>query len=254
MLRRPLVAWRHRHLTDHDTLLVSFPRSGSTWLRFMLAAAIAERPVDFASVDRVIPYVGDPPTADAAIWGTAGHLVKSHERFSRLGSQGRRRFIYLVRDGRDVAVSYFYFCRRHGTWAGSFDGFLDAFLAGRLDGYGSWPVHVEGWLGDRADQPEHILVRYEDLHRDADAELARCASFLATPLDDERRERALAAGSAERMRAAERRSARKVADPSIPNVRATKSSGWREHFGADQLAEFRRRAGRAFELAGYEPD
>ncbi|MEZ5062909.1 MAG: sulfotransferase domain-containing protein [Solirubrobacterales bacterium] len=205
-------------------------------------------------MDRVIPYVGSPPTPEAAVWGNGGHLIKSHERFSRTGGQGRHRFIYLVRDGRDVAVSYFFFCRRHGTWAGSFDDFLDAFLDGRLDGYGAWQDHVEGWLGTGADRSDHILLRYEDLHADASGELERCAAFLGTTLDEGRRERALAAGSADRMRDAERRSDRKVADPSIPNVRATKSSGWRDHFGPEQLAEFRRRGGRAFELAGYGPD
>ncbi len=254
VLRRPVVAWRHRQLGDSDTLLVSFPRSGSTWLRFMLAAAIADEPVDFSSVDEIIPFVGAGPTDDAAMWATSGHLIKSHERFSSFGPQGRHRFIYLIRDGRDVAVSYFYFCRRHGTWAGTFSSFLEAFLAGRLDGYGSWQSHVEGWLGDDRPRREHILIRYEDLHADAATEVRRCTDFLKTPLDEEALDRALAAGSADRMREAERRSSKSVADPSIPNIRSTRSSNWRELFAEDDLAEFRRRAGRAFALGGYELD
>lgn len=254
VLRRPLVAWRHRNLADADTLLVSFPRSGSTWLRFMLAGAIAEDPVDFASVDEVIPYVGSDPTQRTATWGTSGHLIKSHERHSTLGAQGRHRFIYLIRDGRDVAVSYYFFCQRHGTWVGSFSAFLEAFLSARLDGYGSWQSHVEGWLGDDGPDRDHILVRYEDLHADAAAELRRCAEFLDTGLDEEKLEQAIATGSADRMRAAERRSPKRVSNPSIPNVRATSSKNWREHFSDRDLQEFRRRAGAAAALGGYDLD
>jgi hypothetical protein len=257
MLRRPVVAWRHRALTSSDTMLVSFPRSGSTWLRFMLAGAVSPEPVEFDSVDEMVPFVGAPRTRRTARWGTSGHLIKSHERYSRLYDSHYRRFVYLIRDGRDVALSYFYYCLRNGWWLGEFSPFLDAFLTGRLDGYGPWHRHVEGWLEMGARRAEHILVRYEDLHRDAGAELQRCAGFLHTPLSQENLQEGLAAGSADRMRSSEERSStlrsHRVADPGIPVVRSTKPSNWRRELTEMDLAKFQRYAGRALELGGYEP-
>lgn len=254
-LRRPVVAWRHRTVGPNDTLLVSFPRSGSTWLRFMLAAAASTEPVEFDSVDEIVPLVGAAPTRKAAEWGTSGRLIKSHERFSRLYIPRSQRFIFLIRDGRDVAVSYYYYCLRNGWWVGAFRTFLDAFLGGRLDGYGPWHRHVEGWLGEAAEGRDHLLVRYEDLHRDAAAELQRCAEFLQMPLTEERLSQSLAAGSVDRMRESEQRRSTlpsRVIDPSIPVVRSTKSSNWREEFSDQDLAKFQRHAARALDLGGYE--
>ena len=254
-LRRPVVARRHRTVGPDDTLLVSFPRSGSTWLRFMLAAAASTEAIEFDSVDEIVPLVGAAPSGRAAEWGTAGRLIKSHERFSRLYVPRSQRFIFLIRDGRAAAVSYYYYCLRNGWWVGEFPGFLDAFLDGRLDGYGSWHRHVEGWLGEAAEDRDHLLVRYEDLHADATAELRRCAEFLRTPLTEERLGRGLAAGSVDRMRDSEQRRSTlpsKVVDPSIPVVRSTKSSSWREEFSDEDLLKFERRAARALSLGGYE--
>lgn len=256
-LRRPVVAWRHRTVGPTDTLLVSFPRSGSTWLRFMLAAAASTEPVEFDSVDQIVPLIGHTATDRAAEWGTHGHLIKSHERFSHLYVRRSQRFIFLIRDGRDVVVSYYYYCLRNGWWVGDFAGFLEAFLRGRLDGYGSWQSHVEGWLGEAASGRDHLLVRYEDLHADAAREVRRCAEFLQMPLTEERLEQSLAAGSADRMRESEQRRSKlpsKVVDPSIPVVRATKSSNWREQFSDRDEALFLRHAARALELGGYRLD
>lgn len=254
-LRRPVVAWRHRSVGPTDTLLVSFPRSGSTWLRFMLAAAASAEPVEFDSVDEIVPLVGATATDRAAEWGTQGYLIKSHERFNRLYVRRSQRFIFLVRDGRDVAVSYYYYCLRNGWWVGAFPEFLDAFLRGRLDGYGAWQDHVEGWLREAAEDRDHILVRYEDLHADAAGEVRRCAEFLQMPLTEERLQQSLAAGSVDRMRDSEQRRLNlpaKVVDPSIPVVRSTKSSNWREQFSDEDRDRFQRHAARALRLGGYE--
>src|SRR6266511_1501639 len=40
-----------------DIMLVSYPRSGNTWLRFLIGNLISREPVRFANIERIIPDI-----------------------------------------------------------------------------------------------------------------------------------------------------------------------------------------------------
>ena len=50
VLRRPVVALRHRGLLSEDAFIVSYPRSGTTWLRFLLCESIAGEAPAFGEI------------------------------------------------------------------------------------------------------------------------------------------------------------------------------------------------------------
>jgi hypothetical protein len=85
------------------------------------------------------------------------------------------KYIYVARDGKDVAVSYYYFYRSHMGYQGTFDDFFERFLAGRIQS-GSWFKHVRGWWEHRGD-PNELFLRYEDLAADLPGCLRRIAAF-----------------------------------------------------------------------------
>jgi hypothetical protein len=78
--------------------------------------------------------------------------------------------IYIVRDGRDAAVSYAHFLRRKeaNTAEEALRGTMAQVIEGQL-GFGSWSEHVRTWTSRQA--PTY-LVRYEDLV-EAPARVAR---------------------------------------------------------------------------------
>ncbi|NWI25159.1 ST1A4 Sulfotransferase, partial [Sula dactylatra] len=55
--------------------------------------------------------------------------------------------IYVARNPKDVAVSFYHFHRlaKFLPDPGSFDNFLTQFLEGTVH-YGSWFKHVKGWV------------------------------------------------------------------------------------------------------------
>jgi hypothetical protein len=88
----------------------------------------------------------------------------------------------VVRDRRDVALSYYEFHRKYGhiedSW--SLDGFVDRFVSGCLISapWGTWGENVTSWVYARGQSPWFLLLRYEEMRKNTMAELARLATFM----------------------------------------------------------------------------
>lgn len=98
------------------------------------------------------------------------HGATCHKHFDRLlRIWPKARFVHLLRDGRDVARS----CIGMG-WAGNV-----------WHGAERWIAAEELWvsLASRVPAARRLELRYEDLIRDPEKELARTCAFLGTDYD-----------------------------------------------------------------------
>src|SRR5205085_6950732 len=87
-----------------DVFLVSYPRSGNTWLRFLLANALRPaEPATFATFGEVVPDIYDETDRELRR-RPSPRVLKSHEPFDRR----YRRGAYLAPPPADVAVSYYH--------------------------------------------------------------------------------------------------------------------------------------------------
>jgi len=173
-------AGRGLSVLESDRFVVSYPRSGNTWFRFLVANVLRPHDeVSFANIERIVPDIYANSHRDLRRLPQP-RVLKSHESFDRRYS----RVVYLVRDPRRIAPSYYRFLRMTRRLPEeSIEAFIERFLAGELDAYGTWDSHVRGWLDARGD--EHFaVVRYEDLERDTHAELRRCLTILEIPAED----------------------------------------------------------------------
>ena len=195
----PLTWLQHRGLRAGDVLIAAYPRSGSTWLRFMLYELLTGKESTFADVDRTLADVGRHFGAPPLL-PNGGRVLKTHEPY-RLG-YGRA--IYLVRDVRDVILSEYQFCVREGFFAGDFAQFFPLFLAGRVNRYGSWTDHVRSWLDAAARTPgEILLIRFEELRRQPAQVVARCLDHLGVERTQAQIDQAVANHTLSRMQAKE---------------------------------------------------
>jgi hypothetical protein len=225
------LAGNHYTVYPDDTFLVSYPKSGNTWVRFLLANLIyPNETVGFANINRLLPAPG-VLTKRFMKSLPRPRILKSHEPFD----VRFRKVIYLVRDPRDVAVSEYHFDRkkRYIAEGMTLEQFIEPFLAGETSSYGSWWEHVASWIGPRYGNPAFLVARYEDLLADPIGETGKIAEFLGIAADEARLKAAVERSSADRMRKLEKQDADKwtgtkntVKD--IPFVRAAKSGGWKE--------------------------
>lgn len=186
---------RHRALAPEDVYLASYPRSGNTWMKFVFADLVSHREISFNNADEVIPTVGEHASKRGDL-RDGGRLLKTHEPF-----RGEyRRAIYILRDPRDVALSYQRYFEGFGISFGSTDEFAKKFMAGLVGSYGSWMDHLESWFKARAEGAEIMPLFYENLISDPVSLVAEASSFVGVETTAAEVARAVERNSAERMR------------------------------------------------------
>jgi hypothetical protein len=240
-------------LRADDVLLVSYPKSGSTWLRFLLAHALTSAEPDFDSIRSTLPPLGLHQRAPRLVAG-GGRLIRSHEPLGAAPALGRQAAVYLVRDARDVALSYFEHERRSTRFDGELLEFLAGFTQGNVGSYGSWQEHVLSALAhETAGRVPFLRVRYEDLRADTVGELARILRFLGVEPDAAALVAVVEANTKARMRAKESSSTflRSMPTDGSAFVRPDRDRGWTELVPESERARFERACGAALTGAGY---
>lgn len=248
-------AGRNLSVFADDSFIVSYPRSGSTWLRFMVGNLLQQRnPISFRNIERVIPdihvnsarYIAKIPRP---------RILKSHEYFD----PRYRKVVYLVRDPRDIAISYYRYYRKVRRFPDGYpvERYIAGFLSGNLQSWGSWGENVASWLGVRKDTDLFLLMRYEDLLEDPVAELRTVANFLGLRSTTCELEKSVELSSAKHMRELERAEGKdwatiKGSRQDVPFVGAAKAGIWRSELQADALLAIESAWGNMMEKLGYD--
>jgi hypothetical protein len=245
-----------------DLFLVSYPRSGNTWTRFLLGNLIYPGdPVTFSNLESRIPEIYF--NRDRLLRKLPRpRLLKSHECFQA----HYPRVIYIVRDPRDVVVSFYH----HNVKARNIPDdypmarFVPRFIGGEFDRkFGSWRDNVLSWTALRADDPDFLMLRYEDLKSDTAAVLRRVVTFLEhcafRQIDSSPQalQRAIELSSPEQMRALEQQQGSswvltRETRSDKPFVRSATSGGWTSQLDAESVAAIESEWGHLMQSLGYE--
>jgi hypothetical protein len=203
------IAGRALFRLPDDLFVVAYPGSGGQWLRRLIANLLdPSSPVTEANVMSRLPDLYHASRRGFARMNRP-RIIFSHECFD----PEYRKAIYLVRDPRDVAVALYEQRRLGGSietflsleqfvsdffttktdeygggWAEEFSGLIKAnqgfsYRSRLKDEYlgtpASWGENVMSWIGARGRDPDAmLLVRFEDLLKDPEAELGKVAEFL----------------------------------------------------------------------------
>jgi hypothetical protein len=171
--------------TPDDIFVVTYPKSGTTWLQMIVYQLTTDGAVDFDHISEVSPHLEEmmiPRRHKISDLGRTPRILKSHLHFHQI-PKGPGRYIYCVRNGLDVAVSYHHHARKYiSGWGQMPQGeFFSRFMAGQVP-YGSWFEHVTGWLRNK-DRLNVLVVTYEELRADLEAGVTRIADFCGITID-----------------------------------------------------------------------
>lgn len=181
-----------RHIRDADWLLVSWGKSGRTWLRVMLSRFYEKHfglprheMLDFDNLHRL--NSGIPK-----VFFTHGNYLRDytgHGYDTKIDFRGKK-IVLLVRDPRDVAVSQYFqwnFRMRpnkkvlndyppHGQ-----EMTVYQFMLYREQGLPQVIRYFNGWLTGIREPAGVLVVRYEDMRRDPAGVLQEILEFTGTP-------------------------------------------------------------------------
>jgi Sulfotransferase domain len=281
VLGRYKLSSRSFAINPDDVFIVSYFKSGNTWVRFLLANLLnPDRANTFDSVERMSPDIYEFRYDDFCTLPRP-RLIKSHEGFD----PRYPRVIYIVRDPRDVAISLYHFLRKRRSIDDSVPLSMYAgnlFIRGTGSGI-TWREHVGSWMSNAKSFPtvsslgrnrtsdhklrlsdlgasghgrEFLLVRYEDLFADPSAELSRIAEFLNVAATHAQIKTAVERSSADRMRRMEEREKTtwiltRGTRQDINFIREARPEQWRTTLTAESIATIEIAWGDMMQLLNY---
>jgi hypothetical protein len=251
------IAGRTLAVRPDDTFIISYPRSGNTWTRFLIANLLhPQEPVTFANIERLIPDA-EAQSSHYMRGLPSPRMIKSHSYFD----PRYPRVIYIVRDPRDVALSYYDFSRKYRHIEDSYplERYIGDFATGHLlsAGWGTWGENVASWAFARGARPGFLLLQYEEMKARPERELTRIAEFLGIDASPERLQTTLERSSADRMREMEKTQGKdwvttKNKRSDIPFIRTASVGGWKTNLGTESVAKIESTWGHIMAQLGYE--
>lgn len=240
-----------------DWVLMSWGKSGRTWLRVMLSRAYtlkgglpADELLDFDNLRDTNPEL-------PAVFFTHNNYLRDYtgNQHSKAHFRGKR-IVLLVRDPRDVAVSQFFqwqFRMRpnkkfindyppHGADIDTWDFVLDedAGVPRIVD-------YFNGWAEAIPELQDVLIVRYEDMRADPGSVLAQILEFTGTDVTPEQVQEAVDFAAYDNMKKMEQESFFKGSgarvkpgdkdNPQSFKVRKAKVGGFRDYFTDEQCEQ-----------------
>ncbi|XP_051525624.1 cytosolic sulfotransferase 3-like isoform X3 [Myxocyprinus asiaticus] len=186
-----------------DILIATYPKAGTTWVSYILDLLYFGN--DALECETSLPIYMRVPFLESCFQGsptgtemadnlpTSPRLIKTHlpvQLVPKSFWEQNSRVVYVARNAKDNAVSYFHFDRMNMVQPepGDWNKFLQKFLKGK-NVFGPWYDHVSGWWEKKQTYSNLLYMFYEDMVEDTGREVERLCSSLGLSTSVEEREK-----------------------------------------------------------------
>lgn len=209
----------HSVINDDDFILASFPRSGNTWLRFILANLMSgnEVGITFHNYHQYVPDIHF--IRDFSEWRSYPpfpRVIKSH----LLPQPEYKNIIYIVRDPRAAIISHWLYKGKPCE--------LEQYILSDDIWPAVWNVHVGQWV-NYSHSNNVLIVRYEEMLSNTEEQIRNILAFLGLGnIDQNTIIQAVERSSFERMRKIEKEEGFWRPLKGDEFMRRGKPDGWRK--------------------------
>ncbi len=231
-----------------ENFLISYPKCGRTWVRLVLGVyALNGREGDPLELDRLtaeLPELSSVRVShdDYPHWKPYTDIHKDKSMYAG------KRVALMVRDPRDVVVSYYFQYTRRGDRKGAndadFSGSMSDFVHHPIGGIRSIVAFYNAWAAGRTVPDGFLLVPYEDVHANPSTTFRGLIDFFGWPDNGEQAlASAISFGSFDNMKKLEAQNALNSVrlrrptdgDPESFKVRRGIVGGYRDYLTADDI-------------------
>lgn len=238
-----------KKLDAADAAIVSFGKSGRTWVRVMLWRYLAKANGYASDSISGFDEFRDRRPGVPVLFFTHDNYLKDYLGHDRKADvYAGKPVVLLVRDPRDTAVSQFFQWKHRmmprkkviNDYPLEDDVSVHDFISGQKSGVAKIIGFMNDWAEAAPRMKKLLVVRYEDLRADTGRELRRILEFLGQHPTDADLADAVSFASIDNMRRMEVENAGKAGahrsmkpgnadDPSSFKVRRGKVGGWRDY-------------------------
>lgn len=191
--RTPAAALLERYLDKPAFYLCSFPKSGRTWLRYLLAHYLNLKfqlglPIDFRTFFQLIPHDILDEEKGVGVYDYFDDkrfplILASHDGYTE-EKFGSKKVVFILRSPFDTVVSRYFQHARVFTADRSWKGSLKEFIRAP-EGIAAYCAHLNSWSGFLDGNDSAHVLSYERLHRNILDEVRAVLEFMDIPVDGE---------------------------------------------------------------------
>ena len=215
--------WNDFKFRDDDIVIATYAKSGTTWTQQIVRQILFGDSQDIAVAEaspwldlRIPPKEVKLPMVEAQ---SHRRFLKTHLPVDALVFSARAKYLYIGRDGRDVAWSFYHHhVTANDVWYDALNNTpglvgeriertdLDVVAYFRRwlerDGYPFWPLweNVRSWWAIRG-LPNVMLIHFNELKADLPGSMRRIAAFLDVAIDEKSWDATVARCTFDHMRA-----------------------------------------------------
>ena len=262
----PSRRWRdkrlfQRNLRQTDIFIVGHPKSGNTWLAYMLAIILYKDTKHQIKLSTIGDYVPVIHGRDSKI---ASYAHLSYPRAFRnewpVYPGLYPKVIYLIRDPRAVLVSYYHMYRTYfNDFKITMQAFIEEYLShGHIRSWEPlvrWDKQVLAWIDNVERDKRIMIVKYEDMVLNRRDVMDKLVEFASIPCTKEILDLAETRGSFEAMKMDEKKHGAESYPGDIRQrgqfIRRGKIDGWRDEMPQDLINRIKSEFSQAMNKLGY---